>query len=44
VTAGQTDTRVLQFVSVTATRGFSPIFSWPGFPSTVTATSVVRTQ
>jgi len=46
VTAGQTDTRVFQFVSVTATRSFSPIFSWTGFafPSTVAATSVVRTQ
>jgi Flp pilus assembly protein TadG len=46
VTAGQTDTRVFQFVSVTATRSFSPIFSWTGFafPSTVTAASVVRTQ
>jgi len=46
VTSGQTDTRVFNFVSVTATQPFSPIFSWTGFafPSTVTATSVVRTQ
>jgi Flp pilus assembly protein TadG len=46
VTAGQTDTRVFQFVSVTATQSFSPILSLTGFvfPSTVKATSVVRTQ
>ena len=46
VTGGQTDTRVLQFVSVTASQSFSSIFSWTSFafPPTVSATSVVRAQ
>jgi Flp pilus assembly protein TadG len=45
-TTNPTDSRVLEYVTVTATRGFSPMFSWASFvfPSSLTATTGVRTQ
>jgi Flp pilus assembly protein TadG len=44
--ASKTNPGVLLYVTVTATEGFSPMFSLASFafPSSVTATTVVRTQ
>lgn len=45
-TANTTDTRVLRYVTVSATQTFSPLFSWTSFtfPRSLNATAVVRTQ
>jgi Flp pilus assembly protein TadG len=44
--ATESDTRVLQYVTVSATQSFSPLFSWTSFtfPGSLNATAVVRTQ
>lgn len=44
--ASKTDTRVFEYVTVTATQSFSPMFSWASFafPSILSASTTVRTQ
>lgn len=44
--SANTDPRVLVYVSVTATRSFSPMFAWSSFalPSNLTEMTLVRTQ
>ena len=42
VGAGKTPNRVL--VTVTASQAFTPIVSWPGIPTSVTASTVMRVQ
>jgi Flp pilus assembly protein TadG len=44
--AAKSDTRVLRYVTVSATQSFSPVVSWTSFtfPASLNATTVVRTQ
>ena len=44
--AAKSDTRVLRYVTVSATQSFSPVVSWTSFtfPGSLNATTVVRTQ
>jgi len=44
--AAKSDTRVLRYVTVSATQSFSPLLSWTSFtfPGSLDATTVVRTQ
>ena len=44
--AAMSDTRVLRYVTVSATQSFSPLLSWTSFtfPGSLNATTVVRTQ
>lgn len=44
--AAKSDTRVLQYLTVSATQSFSPAVSWTNFtfPGALNATTVVRTQ
>jgi Flp pilus assembly protein TadG len=42
--AAKTDTRVLRYVTVSGTSSISPLFAWTGFPTSLTASAVVRTQ
>jgi Flp pilus assembly protein TadG len=44
--AVKSDTRVLRYVTVSATQSFSPVVSWTSFtfPASLNATTVVRTQ
>jgi Flp pilus assembly protein TadG len=44
--AAKTDTRVLKYVTVSATRSLSQLFAWASFafPTSLTASAVVRTQ
>jgi Flp pilus assembly protein TadG len=44
--AAKADTRVLRYVTVSATQSFSPVLSWTSFtfPASLNATAVVRTQ
>jgi len=44
--AAKSDTRVLRYVTVSATQSFSPLLSWTSFtfPGSLNATTVVRTQ
>jgi hypothetical protein len=44
--ATKSDTRVLRYVTVSATQSFSPLLSWTNFtfPESLSATTAVRTQ
>jgi Flp pilus assembly protein TadG len=42
--AANSDTRVLRYVTVSATQSFSPLFSWTSSTFPLNATAVVRTQ
>jgi Flp pilus assembly protein TadG len=44
--AAKSDTRVLRYVTVSATQSFSPLFSWTSFtfPGSLSAATAVRTQ
>jgi Flp pilus assembly protein TadG len=43
---GATDPRPVEYVQVTGTRSFNPLFAWAGlvFPSSLTGTAFTRTQ
>lgn len=44
--AGKTDTRLLKYITVSATQSFSPLFNWASFlfPGTLNAAAIVRVE